>query len=78
MILDGVRQSCEGETKTSLEELCMKLPAEGDCNPGRIDYETNACDDALEFPCGDGQCVHGLQWCDRKLDCRNGADELRW
>ena len=31
-----------------------------------------------EFDCGDGQCVHGLQLCDHKFDCKSGADELKW
>ena len=60
-------------------EFCEKLPEE-DCYRGEEKPpapKPEKCDDD-EFPCGDGQCIHGLKLCDYKFDCYNGADELRW
>ena len=54
--------------------LCMKLPEEG-CIGGPD--QMSRCEED-EFNCGNGQCIHGLGVCDRKYQCRNGADELEW
>ena len=53
----------------------MKLP-EKECIEGPMDERTKCEED--EFDCGNGQCIHGLGVCDRKYQCRNGADELEW
>ena len=52
----------------------MKLP-EKDCISEPMDMPTCGED---EFPCGNGQCIHGLGVCDGKYQCMNGADELKW
>lgn len=53
----------------------MQLP-EKDCLPALPMNDSKCTED--EFDCGDGVCIHGLQLCDNKFDCRNGADELQW
>lgn len=68
--------SCLGDARDRLSQVCMSLPEEG-CLPGAIEAAEGDCEED-EFSCGDGQCVHGLLTCDNKLDCANGADELRW
>lgn len=58
-------------------EICMQLPDE-DCYDGEdYDDEHDDCGEQA-FSCGDGMCIHGLQLCDHKLGCPNGADELPW
>lgn len=76
-IADGVQHNCDGESRDYLESVCMKLPDCGDCYPGRYADLLQPCEKD-EFHCGDGQCVHGHQLCDRQFDCANGADELKW
>ena len=71
----GVREACTNETsRRALEQICMQLP-EDDCLP--LGTNPYGCRED-EFDCGDGQCVHGLQLCDHKFDCKSGADELKW
>ena len=55
--------------------LCMKLPEER-CIDGPMEEKTRCGE--YEFDCGNGQCIPGLGVCDRKYQCRNGADEVMW
>ena len=48
------------------EERCIEAPD-----------QMSRCEED-EFDCGNGQCIHGLGVCDRKYQCRNGADEHEW
>lgn len=66
---------CRGASRDYLESICMQLPEE-DCLPALPMNDSKCTED--EFDCGDGQCVHGLQLCDHKFDCKSGADELKW
>jgi len=70
-----VAERCDGDSRAYLESICMKLPEEK-C-VGADDMSSGPCG-TDEFHCGDGQCVHGLDLCDYKYACKNGADELRW
>ena len=66
--------NCEGDSKTYLESVCMKLPEDncmGDMN------QLSRCGE-YEFDCGDGQCIPGPGVCDGKYQCMNGADENMW
>ena len=74
-ITDGIRDGCRGASRDYLESICMQLP-EKDCLPALPMNDSKCTED--EFDCGDGQCVHGLQLCDHKFDCKSGADELKW
>lgn len=53
----------------------MKLPEEK-CLPAPMNEKSKCSED--EFDCGDGECIPGLGLCDRKYQCRNGADEMKW
>ena len=72
----AVNSGCDGNADevADIAELCMSLP-EGECYPGSPYHRP--CDDD-EYHCGDGQCVDGVKVCDRRVDCSNGADELKW
>ena len=75
----GVQESCNGDGKAFLLDLCQKLPNDT-CLDGRsamIGRSNKSCGED-GFQCGDGQCVHGLSLCDNKVDCLNGADEIAW
>ena len=73
--VDEVWKTCRGESREYLQKLCMKLP-EKDCIGEPMNNMTRCEED--EFDCGNGQCIHGLGVCDRKYQCMNGADELKW
>ena len=73
--VDEVWKSCEGEARDHLVMLCMKLP-EKDCIAEPMEEKTRCGE--YEFACGNGQCIPGLGLCDRKYQCRNGADEHMW
>lgn len=69
-------QSCSGNDKTYLESLCNKLPNDK-CVYAPPANETQRCDEN-EFDCGYGECIPGMQLCDKIYQCKNGADELDW
>ena len=76
MLLDAVNEACSGESKANLTEICETLPENG-CYDGRDEEQHDDCGKD-GFSCGDGMCIHGLQLCDHRDDCPNGADELAW
>lgn len=75
VLLETVRDNCRGSSRDRLETLCKKLPEER-CLPGDIGDDDKCSKE--EFSCGDGKCIHGLEICDNKYQCKSGYDELSW
>lgn len=75
-VTGGVRELCEGESRDYLESVCMMLPDDDECYSGKKEEQEKPCGPE-EFACGD-ECVHGSAICDRKFDCRDHSDELKW
>ena len=77
-VAEGVRDLCDGESEEFLESVCMKLPADDKCYSGREEWRREDACDLYEFECGNHECIDGLKVCDRKFDCSDHSDELRW
>jgi hypothetical protein len=77
---DAVNGTCfSEESKSFFYGICDRLPDEG-CfgGPDALEEKARCGCGKDEFDCGDGICISGLQLCDNKADCLNGADELAW